>query len=310
MIIFLYGLDTYRSSKKLNEIVEHYKEINKSGLNLKYLDLEEKDYEDLREITQSASMFIEKKLIILKNTSSNKEFQTNFFKNIEEIDKSKDIIVLYEEGEAPKDKFFKKIQKLSQSQEFNPLENQQLRNWTKKEINRLGTNIRDGALDKLINFVDNDLWQMENEIKKLVAFKIKDDNSEISDKDVELLVKPKIETDIFETIDAIASRDKKRALQFLKDHLEEGDSPFYLLSMINFQFRNILIIKDLTEKGLSPYNLKGVHPYAIRKGLSLSRRFNLAELKTIYKKLFEVDLALKTGKIDPETALDLLITEL
>ena len=159
---------------------------------------------------------------------------------------------------------------------------------------------------------------MANEIKKLVAYKTGHNQittvtklcPEIEREDVELLVKSKIEIDIFKTIDAIAAKNKKRALKLLKAHLEKGDSPLYLLSMINFQFRNLLIIKDLIEKNLSPYSFTNLHPYVIKKSISLLGKFSFSELKKIYQKIFEVDLDIKTGKIEPEMALDLLITEI
>ena len=87
--------------------------------------------------------------------------------------------------------------------------------------------------------------------------------------------------------------------------------------MINFQFRNLLIVKSqelrrkfyagdvrvLTEK------LK-MHPYVIQKSTQQTRKFNFEELKKIYQKIFQVDLSIKTGKVEPETALDLFIAEI
>lgn len=198
------------------------------------------------------------------------------------------------------------------------MDGERLKNWVKKEFKKYQAKIDSAVLEKLIEFVGNDLWQMSNEIKKLVVYKTGHNQArtvtkvcpEIEREDVELLVKPKIETDIFETIDAIAAKNKKRALKLLKAHLEKGDSPFYLFSMINFQFRNLLIIKDLMERNLSLYRFTDLHPYTIKKTLALSERFRFPELKKIYQKIFQLDLDVKTGKIEPEMALDLLITEL
>jgi len=55
--------------------------------------------------------------------------------------------------------------------------------------------------------------------------------------------------------------------------------------MINYQFRSLLA----------------------GKGRAL---FTLEELKKIYYKIFQADLNIKTGKIEPEVGLDLLITEI
>ena len=317
MIIFLYGPDTYRSRQKLNEIVEHYKEIHKSGLDLKLLDLKEKDFQDFKNEAQIASMFSEKKLLVLKNAFENFDFKEKISAEIEKFAKSEEVILFYEE-EIKKDKFFQTLKKFSEYQEFQLLDGERLKNWVKKEFKKYQAKIDSAVLEKLIEFVGNDLWQMANEIKKLVAYKTGHNQittvtklcPEIEREDVELLVKSKIEIDIFKTIDAIAAKDKKRAIKLLKAHLEKGDSPLYLLSMINFQFRNLLIIKDLIEKNLSPYSFTDIHPYVIKKSISLLGKFSFSELKKIYQKIFEVDLDIKTGKIEPEMALDLLITEI
>jgi DNA polymerase III delta subunit len=36
----------------------------------------------------------------------------------------------------------------------------------------------------------------------------------------------------------------------------------------------------------------------------------MPELKKIYRKIFQIDSDIKTGKIEPETALDLLLAEI
>ena len=162
----------------------------------------------------------------------------------------------------------------------------------------------------MVSFVGNDLWQLSNEVKKLVNYKPKD---KIELKDVEFLVRPKIETDIFKTIDAIAQKNKKRAITLIHKHLEKGDNPLYLLSMINFQFRNLLIIKDLIEKH-KPYpvilKISKLHPFVVKKNWQLANQFTLNDLKKIYQKIFQIDLSIKTGKLKPEIALDLFIMEI
>jgi len=361
MIIFLYGPDTYRSRQKLNEIIERYKKIRKSGLNLKYFLEPEMDFQTFLDEMKQTSMFQEKKLAVLVDIFSNPEFKKRFLEKGRDFLKSENIFLFYETNQIPeKDPLFLFLKKFAKVQEFKLLAGQKLKNRVKKEFLNYGIEIKEEALEKLISFVGNDLWQMSNEIKKLVCYRaprqrgegkeeiylfahraprqrgeVKEDKSSFSPfvatrvggaenevlfdhkkgvrielEDVELLVKPKIETDIFQTIDAIAARNKKRALKFIKAHLEKGDSPFYLFSMINFQFRNLLIIKDLIERNLSPYSLSHLHPYVIKKSIPLLEKFSFSELKKIYQKIFQLDLDVKTGKIEPEMALDLLITEL
>jgi len=314
MIIFLYGQDTYRLHQKFDDIVKEHKKIHKSGLSLRVFDFSKDNFDDFENEFHSFSMFDEKKLLVLKNLFSNKDLKETFFKKNKNFINSENIILIYEENSPSKgEKLFTFLKKNSKFQEFQPLEGIRLKNWIKEEFKKGGAEVEDRVSEKIISFADNDLWQISNEIKKLVAFK---GDRKIKTEDVEILLKPKIETDIFKTIDAIAAKNKKEAFLLVHKHLEKGDGPLYLFSMINFQFRNLLMVKSEYIKKRYPLKIADlskklkIHPFVIRKTTWQIRKFSLEELKKIYQKIFQVDLQVKTGKINPQTALDLLIAEI
>jgi len=307
MIIFLYGQDTYRIKEKAREIIEHHKKVHKNGLSLKHFS----DFSSLEDDIKQVSMFKEKKLIIINNLFSEKEFKDKFLENKEKLLKSDDIILIIEpENIIKSDSLFKFLKKNAKCQKFELLTAAKLKNWAQKEFEKHNSEINPQALDLLIEYSDSDLWKMNNEIIKLANYK---NNDIINKEDVGLLIRSKIETDIFKTIDAIAEKNKSKALKLVHKHLEKGDSPLYLISMVNYQFKNLLIVKDLIEKH-QPYSVilkkSGLHPYVVKKSYSQSYKFNFQELKKIYQKIFEIDFQIKTGKIEPETGLDLFIAEL
>jgi len=322
MIYFLYGEDSYRSRQKLKEIIEGYKKVHKSGLNLIYTDARKNDFNDFFDNFRTTSMFAEKKMVILKNLFSapgrpppegdaplgqSSGWQEDFSKSIKVVKDLKDIVVVYESGSVDQRiKLFKDLQKNAKCQEFKFLQPAALRRWMALEFAGNNTKADFDAENLLLSFVGNNLWQMANEIKKLSNYK---KGGIIQKKDVELLVRPNIENDIFKTIDALASKNKKQALDLLHKHLENGDNCLYLLSMIAYQFRNLLIIKDLQDKK-KPLASCGLHPFVARKSSYLCSRFSMSELKKIYRKIFQIDLDIKTGKIDAETALDMLVAEI
>ena len=320
MIYFLYGQNTYGLRQKLKEIIDEHKKIRKSGLGLRYIDLEEKResssfaqvaIDALKSETETMSMFEDKKLIILRNVLNELKGEEKFLDLVKKVKDSDDLIVFCEESEPDqRTSLFKFLKKYAKCQQINFLGGERLRKWIKDEFLRLKSGIEDRALEKLVLFAGNDPWSLENEIQKLVNFKA---GKRIEEKDIDILVKPKIENDIFKTIDAMAVKNKKLAISLIHEHLQEGESPLYILSMINYQFRNLLVIKDLVEKGRQYQSIAKItklHPFVISKSWDQVRRFSLAELKKIYQKIFEVDLAIKTGKIDPKTALDLFIAEI
>lgn len=316
MIIFLYGPDTYSSRQKLNQIIEKYKAKHKTGLNLNYLDMEEIDLENFKEIIETRPMFKEKKLVILENVlEKDFQWQKELLSYLKESDirNEQEIILVFYEKELSKGKgdLFKFLTKKPVLyQEFKILEGIKLENWIKKEVTRCGKEIEAEAIKKLSAEVGSDLWQMANEIDKLISYK---GNKVIREEDVGILVKPKIDTNIFVTIDALARRDKRTAFKLLHQHLERRDDEIYLLSMFIYQFRNLLKIKDLVEKGVPFYQLvkrTGLHPFVIKKSWEQIKKFSLKELKKIYQKLLFLDLEIKIGRIEPETALDVFLMEI
>ena len=90
-------------------------------------------------------------------------------------------------------------------------------------------------------------------------------------------------------------------------HLEKGDSPFYILAMINFQLRNIALVKDLIQRQ-RPLVKIGLRPFLLQKTIYFARKFSFQEIKKIYQKMFELDLKVKAGQIKPDVALDLLVS--
>ena len=311
MIYFLYGPDSYRSQKKLNEIINGYRKNHESGLDLRVFEGNDFSFNDFKTDIEQISMFREKKLIVLREVFFNKEFKEKFLERKKEFLRTDNIIVFHQsEGFSKKDSlysFLRKKTKKQDFQEFIPFNEVNLKKWIKIKLHELQGSIEDKALDELIVFVGNDLWQMENEIYKLINFK---EGKEITVEDIHFLVRPKIETNIFKTIEAIAFKNKKKALELFQFHLDEGAQILYLLSMIAYQFRVLLIMKDLIERGLSISQNSNLHPFVVRKARPLVDEFTFSELKKIYQKILKIDTDIKTGKIEPRTAIDLLIIEL
>lgn len=316
MIIFLHGPDSYRIKEKLKEIVDSYQKVHKSGLNLSYIRCDENKGDlialsDFKNNFRQVSMFKEKKMAVLVNPFSTPSSKEKVLEYIDDFIKSDDLIVILEEKALAKnDKALKVLSQKAKCQEFPLLSGVKLKSWVKKEVEGYGAKINEAGTDLLISRVGSDLWQLSSEIKKLACFK---KEGEINCDDIALLVRAKTESDIFKTIDAIATKNKKEALKLIHKHIENGDSPLYVLSMINYQFRNLLAIKDLQEKGNSYEQIakkSGLHPFVVKKSFYQLQNFSFSDLKKIYLKLFQVDLDIKTGKADHLSALDLLVAEI
>ncbi len=307
MIIFLHGQDSYRLRKKLSEIAENYRKKNPSGFNFKSFEGVKLSYQSFKEEFRQTPMFKEKKLVVLKDIFLNQDFKDSFLDDGKKFLASDDVIIFTEEKNLPaKDRLAEFLKANAKTQEFSLLTGVKLRNWVQKEIDGYGLKAAPGVVEKLIIHTGNDLWRLSNEIMKIAAYR---KEGTIDGGDIDLLVKPKIEADVFKTIDAIAQRDKKQAFELIHKHLEKGDNPLYLLSMINYQFRNVLEVKDSLGRGIPLSRLK-MRSFVVEKSAKQAGQFSLEELKKIYRKIFRADFSIKTGKLEAGIALDLLIAEI
>lgn len=306
MIILLYGEDNFRLNQKLNEIINTYKTKHQSGLDFACFR-EDLDIDKVKLKIESVSMFNEKKLIILKNIFNNENFQEDFFQYIKEkkLKSSQDeIITLYQEGKLAISGFKRKVSML---EEFKPLTGNNLIAWIRNEVGHRGGVINLKVAQNLADFVGGNLWQMNNEINKLLSYKA---DKEITEDDVILLVGAKIDSNIFKLLDALAYQNKKTALKLLHEHLNKGDNEIYLFTMLIYQMRNLIKLKDLMNNKTPIYVLaskSGLHPFVVKKSVQVLNNFSLDYLKQLYRRLLEIDLQLKLGRVDGLTALDLLI---
>src|SRR5436190_16785305 len=72
MILFLYGEDTYRSKKKLDEIrAKFLRDIDPSGLNLHQLDGEKAELDDVRSAVSAAPFLAPKRMVVLQDAIAN-----------------------------------------------------------------------------------------------------------------------------------------------------------------------------------------------------------------------------------------------
>ena len=305
MIIFLYGEDTYRSREELKKIIEAHEKASLNWFNFVRIDAKDKEaeiFEQIRQTANTTSMFSEKKLIIVENISFVTEGeQKNILEFMEKKNSKHDnetTIVFWDEKIDEKSELFKFLKNKAKTQKFTPLKDVQLRNWTKERIiNRCGK-IENQALDRLIEYVGNDLWRMANEIDKLLDY-----DKTIKIENVELLIKPEIDINVFNIVDALGQKDKNKAIKLIGKYFEKGEDEIRLLGMFVYQFRNLLKIKS---SSVNP----GLHYFVFQKSKEQARNFSFAELKKIYHRLMTIDLDLKLGRVEPMAALELFVTGL
>jgi len=183
-----------------------------------------------------------------------------------------------------------------------------LENWISKRAKSNGVEISSEARSLLANCVGNHLRLLSNEIDKLASYV--GGGKTINADDVRKLSAQVQEARIFDLTDALAQRNRKKALNILHDLLADGEPPIKLISTIIFQVRTLLLTKELAQKGMRSPQIAstiGIAPFMADKALRQVGNFSVPQLENAYRQLLATDAALKRSRIEPEMALDLLV---
>ncbi len=224
-------------------------------------------------------------------------------------------LVLVEPDVDRRSAVFKLAQKLQEQKravvrEYKALDKDGLVRWVRQRVQRAGGQIEARAAIRLVELVGNDLRLLGQETDKLTTYV--GGERAVTVADVETLCSYVPEANVFHLVDALGRRDRRTALRLLHRLLDEGQATLYLLTMITRQFRILLSIKDLEQRQTPPHVIQSelkLPPFAVDKGRAQARNFSLAQLERIYQRLVEIDVASKTGQMDPALALDLFFVE-
>ncbi len=73
------------------------------------------------------------------------------------------------------------------------------------------------------------------------------------------------------------------------------------------------LLSDLKERGKPRSEIQlrmGLRDFAVRKTMEQAEKYTITRIKEVYDRLLETDLAVKTGRLDGDLALNILIAEL
>lgn len=304
----------------IDQLINQYKEKHGPNADVFYTDFSEPGDDIIGAVEdqfKAVSFFDNKKILILKQAfgGGNGENVAELIKKRNLAEDKNTILIIAENGDAKE--LAKKSKKLwdllssknIQTKEIEPLSGKKLESWLIKEAENLGLMLGPALAQELIAFAGEDAWRLSREVAKLAAYSR---NKTLKSDDIKLLVRPKEDLNIFEFLDVLSSKNKAKALALLEERLASGDDPHYLISMIAYQLRNLVAVKDLADKAV-PFsrmaNLAGIHPFAAKKAFDCSRKFELQELKMLFSRLARLDRDIKNGDIKDEDGLYKFILE-
>ena len=251
------------------------------------------------------------RLVVLKNTGLIIEGRKNDSSLLEQYLSSlpKTTIIIFIEDKIDKKlKLFKTISKIGSVHQMNMSSENELVNWI---LNVFKDNNKDISTKEALYMIRNIGFNMEillNEINKLISFK--NNNDKITINDIDTICTKSVESKIFDLINFMANKNMQNAISIYKNLLVNKTSPFIILNMIARQFRIILQVKYLYNKGYNINSISselGLRDFIVKEAFKQSKNFSIKVLLQALNECLSTDENIKTGKMLDELAVELLI---
>jgi DNA polymerase-3 subunit delta len=173
-----------------------------------------------------------------------------------------------------------------------------------------GAEYEQGAAEDLAEFVAADLMRLKTEIIKLATYA--GERKVIRREDVSALVVSEKTTTVWELADMLASRQPKRALEFLDRLLRDGEEPLPMLGAMTWMYRKLIEASEMkgVANGWQAARALGMRPEQAELALQNARKISKGRLLDGLRTLQHADDGLKRGGEDARAVMEFLVTEL
>lgn len=314
-----HGADEFSRAETLADLKRRLGPPDVVALNTTYLDGEKLSLAELRQACDALPFMADKRLVVVKGlltrrkgTFGQRELDAlcDYLARLPETTR----LVFVEESTMPAS--HPVLQFAQQSGKgyvrlFDAPDVQALPGWVMERVRKHGGRIEPQAAQHLAAAVGADLRLLDQEIAKLVTYV--GGGRAITPADVEAATSYVQAAVVFDLVDGLGQRNGRLAAQTLHRLLETGEHPLGLLTMIVRQFRLLLLVKTLKAEGASVGDVAQalkLHPFPARKVFDQANHFTQEQLEAVYRHLVDTDAAIKSGEMDAEVALDLLVAGL
>lgn len=302
----------YLVYSEYNDLLELYinklKELEKVSDDsiIKY-SLDNDNIVDILEECNTLGLFSLKKLVILESTNTFSSKGKEITELIDYLDNyNKNVILVFRcnlDKVDTRKKLYKKVNSVGKVISLTKDDNY-LISLVKERLN----DYKMDNINYFLSVVGTNINNITNELNKLMSYKIEDKH--ITNDDIDSLCVTNNDEEIFALTEAIVKNNISESIRLYNLFLDKNYEVTAMIGLIASQFRFLLQVKLLYNKGLSNdkiASLLGVHPYRVKLAINSLYNYSTVVLENYLVKLFELDKKIKLGIIDKNTAFELFI---
>lgn len=187
----------------------------------------------------------------------------------------------------------------------------EMMSWLQSRFRAHGARASASAIQRLNYLGGDDTRRLDSEIEKLALYA---DGKTIEPADIDLMVSDARQEGIFRVMDAIIDGNPKLALSGFHNLMLHGESIEGIFSLLSRQLRILIIasylLSNRTNRAEIGNRLNITMPWLLDKTCRQASNTGLATLQNMQRQLLEVDVQVKTGQIERNLAIEVLIARI
>ncbi|MEK7621300.1 MAG: DNA polymerase III subunit delta [Patescibacteria group bacterium] len=287
MISLLYGENDFELKKHVKKIVSEFADANTT----EKVDGNRLSVDDLPNLLSGMSLFSQNRLVILYDTSANKEVWDKLADYIES-DNSDTRLVLVESSPDKRTRTFKQLQKRADSMQFNNLNENEAKTWLLNEAKASNVDLTAALAEKVVARAGVDQWKLHFALQKLA------NADEINEQSINEQIEASVQANVFALIDAALQRSPQKVHKLVGE-ASSSEDPYFFFGLFSSQMFQLVTLAVSDKKPAEVAADLGVHPYPMQKLSSIARQLNSSDLKKIALIVAGCDDQIKRSGAEP-----------
>lgn len=287
MITLLTGSNSFEMNQALEQLAQGFDgDISRA-------DGSELTFEKLIDLSSSLSLFSEKRMVIVRDLSSNKPLWSMLGDNLERV--SDDIhVVLVEQGIDKRTATYKRLQKTASVKDFVAWGERDIgkaESWVGQQSQQLGMRLDKKSVQLLVRRVGLDQWQLYHALEKLAVL------DTVNEQVIEDTIEAQASENVFELLDAALKGDAKKVVKTITG-LQLSEDPYRVLGLLSSQAFQLATLAVGTEPSATVAKDIGAHPFVLSRMSSQANRLGRSGAKKVIAALAEADTDSKSTATD------------
>ncbi|MDO4330271.1 MAG: DNA polymerase III subunit delta [Lachnospiraceae bacterium] len=304
-VYLLYGEEGFLKTSYKNKLKEAI--LGDDTMNYHYFEGKGLNLSEIIGLADTMPFFAEKRLILIEDSGL---FKGNADELVEYLPDLPDTTcMLFVESEVDKrSRLYKAVKKVGYAAELARQDSAQLARWAAGLLAKEGKKITGSTMELLLSKTGDDMENIRSELDKLISYTLGRDV--ITSQDVETICTTQVTNKIFDMVTAISSRKTKRAMELYQDLLILREPPMRILFLIARQFNQLLLVKDMAEKGIAKPEMASrlkLPPFVVGKMLPQAKAFTREQMVSYVQLCVDTEEAVKQGRLQDRMAVELLI---